>query len=81
MQNPQEAAIKALPDTGVGLELERQLSAAFIIGERYGTRATSWLTLDAQGKIDITEQRFGPLGRFVGETTLTLPSDSLEPAS
>lgn len=81
MQNPQEAAIKALPDTGVGLELERQLSAAFIIGERYGTRATSWLTLDAQGKIDITEQRFGPLGRFVGETTLTLPNDSLEPAS
>ena len=74
MLNPQEAAVEELPDTGVGLALERQLSAAFIVGERYGTRATSWLTLDAQGNIDITEQRFGPLGRFEGETSLALPS-------
>ena len=79
MQNPQEAATEALPDTGVGLTLERQLSAAFIIGEHYGTRATSWLTLDAQGGIEITEQRFGPLGRFEGETTLALPNDPCEP--
>ena len=77
MQNPQQAATEALPDTGVGLELERQLSAAFIIGERYGTRATSWLTLDHAGHIEITEQRFGPMGRFEGETTLALPSDAL----
>lgn len=81
MQNPQQAADEALPDTGVGLELERQLSAAFIIGERYGTRATSWLTLDAQGNIEMTEQRFGPLGRFEGQTTLALPSDSSLPAT
>tara|TARA_R110001592_G_scaffold225214_5_gene480989 strand:- start:227 stop:472 length:246 start_codon:yes stop_codon:yes gene_type:complete len=78
MQNPQEAAIEELPDTGVGLELERQLSAAFIVGERYGTRATSWLTLDSDGHIEVTEQRFGPLGRFEGETSLALPSSSLE---
>lgn len=77
MQNPQTAAVEELPDTGVGLELERQLSAAFIVGERYGTRATSWLTLDSHGHIEITEQRFGPLGRFEGETTLALPSGSL----
>ncbi|WP_235041836.1 NRDE family protein [Vreelandella profundi] len=74
MQNPQEAANEELPDTGVGVALERQLSAAFIVGERYGTRATSWLTLDAQGNIDITEQRFGPLGSDEGETSLALPS-------
>ncbi len=74
MHNSQEAAVEALPDTGVGLALERQLSAAFIVGEEYGTRATSWLTLDARGSIAITEQRFGPLGRFEGETSLTLPS-------
>lgn len=76
MQNPQEAAIEELPDTGVGLELERQLSAAFIIGERYGTRATSWLTLDHAGNTEITEQSFGPLGRFESETTLTIPKHS-----
>ncbi|OWV29242.1 NRDE family protein [Halomonas campaniensis] len=77
MQNPQQAADEALPDTGVGLELERQLSAAFIVGEHYGTRATSWLTMDSHGQIEITEQRFGPLGRFEGETTLALPCGSL----
>lgn len=74
IQNPQEAAVEELPDTGVGLALERQLSAAFIIGDRYGTRATSWLTLDSHGCIEVTEQRFGPLGYFEGETTMVLPS-------
>ncbi|MFP3480263.1 NRDE family protein, partial [Burkholderia sp. SIMBA_057] len=59
-----------LPDTGVGIALERQLSAAFIIGEQYGTRATTWLTLDKNGHATLTEQRFGPLGRFYGESTL-----------
>ena len=59
-----------LPDTGVGLTLERQLSAAFIVGEQYGTRATTWLTLNQEGHVTLTEQRFGPLGRFKGENTL-----------
>lgn len=77
MQSPLEAPIEKLPDTGVGLELERQLSAAFIIGERYGTRATSWLTLDGAGNIEITEQSFGPLGRFENETTLAITDHPL----
>lgn len=64
----------ALPDTGVGLTLERQLSAAFILGEAYGTRATTWLSLSEQGDVTLTEQRFGPLGRFQGETTLATPA-------
>ncbi|WP_030071861.1 NRDE family protein [Halomonas alkaliantarctica] len=70
LHNPQTAPDDQLPDTGVGLTLERQLSSAFIVGEHYGTRATTWLTLNQQGQINITEQRFGPLGRFEGETTL-----------
>ncbi|HBS19090.1 MAG: NRDE family protein [Pseudomonadota bacterium] len=71
LQNPGQAADHLLPDTGVGVTLERQLSAAFIVGEQYGTRATTWLTLSHRGDVAITEQRFGPLGRFTGETTLT----------
>lgn len=80
MQNPQEASVEKLPDTGVGVDLERQLSAAFIIGEHYGTRATSWLTLDHQGHIEITEQSFAALGRFKGETTLRLFNGSNGPS-
>lgn len=71
LHSPQIAPDARLPNTGVGVTLERQLSAAFIIGEQYGTRATTWLTLSQQGEVAMTEQRFGPLGRFEGETTLS----------
>ncbi|MCW4148492.1 MULTISPECIES: NRDE family protein [Halomonadaceae] len=74
-QNSRQAPLSALPDTGVGTELEKQLSAAFIVGERYGTRATSWLTLADNGDISLTEQRFGPCGTFEGETTLSVPCE------
>ncbi|EGP21189.1 hypothetical protein GME_02560 [Halomonas sp. TD01] len=73
LHDSQTAPDEQLPDTGVGLTLERQLSSAFIVGEHYGTRATTWLTLNHQRQVKITEQRFGPLGRFEGETTLTTP--------
>jgi len=36
-----------LPDTGVGLPLERRLSPAFIVGDAYGTRSTSVLLFGA----------------------------------
>lgn len=71
LHNPQIAPDTQLPNTGVGVTLERQLSAAFIIGEQYGTRATTWVTLSQQGEVAMTEQRFGPLGRFEGETSLS----------
>ncbi|MDX1465917.1 MAG: NRDE family protein [Halomonas sp.] len=57
----------ALPETGVGLERERQLSSCFIVGRDYGTRATSWLSWQADGVIEIGEWRFGPLGIRLGE--------------
>lgn len=59
-----------LPDTGIGLERERWLSAAFIRGEQYGTRASSVVAIGHDGAGLITERRFGPNGRFDGETTL-----------
>ena len=59
-----------LPDTGVGLERERWLSAAFIRGERYGTRASTVLAIDHAGRGVIVERRFGPGGRFEGQTML-----------
>ena len=72
LHDPALAEISLLPDTGIGLELERQLSAAFIVGEQYGTRATTWLTLDVRGNATLTEQRFGPFGRYLGDTTLNV---------
>ena len=64
------AADTDLPDTGVGIELERMLSAAFIRGPRYGTRASTIITIDHAGQGWIHERRFGPQGVFEGETSL-----------
>jgi len=59
-----------LPDTGVGLELERKLSPAFIRDPVYGTRASTIIAIDYEGRGYISERRFGPSGVFEGETTL-----------
>jgi uncharacterized protein with NRDE domain len=67
MGDPSPAADHQLPDTGVGLELERRLSAAFIVGQEYGTRATTWLEWRADGHLAIGERRFGPEGVMLGE--------------
>lgn len=56
----QQAPNSELPDTGMGVDLERQLSAAFIRGQHYGTRATTWLEWTAGGKLDISELSYGP---------------------
>ncbi|SHE35302.1 Uncharacterized conserved protein, contains NRDE domain [Modicisalibacter ilicicola DSM 19980] len=56
-----------LPDTGVGLELERFLSAPFIVGDEYGTRASTWVRWEAESGIAIGERAFGPLGRLLEE--------------
>lgn len=56
-----------LPDTGIGLDLERQLSPMFIRGERYGTRACSLALRHIDGSVVLRERRFGPSGAFDGE--------------
>jgi len=60
----------ALPDTGVGIELERRLSPVFVRGERYGTRATTLIALEREGGGVIEEHRFGPNGVVQGQATL-----------
>ncbi len=57
----------ALPDTGVGLERERMLSAAFVISDAYGTRSTTALSVDANRKVRFNEWSFGPGGGSLGE--------------
>ncbi|HEX5960059.1 MAG TPA: NRDE family protein [Rhodanobacteraceae bacterium] len=59
-----------LPDTGVGLELERRLSSVFVRGKDYGTRATTLIALARDGGGVIEERRFGPDGAAEGQTAL-----------
>ena len=59
-----------LPDTGVGLERERRLSACFLRGETYGTRASTVITVDDQGRGQLVERSFGLGGAPAGEATV-----------
>ena len=61
-----------LPHTGVPLEWERTLSAAFIEGPEYGTRASTVVRVDIEGGVEFEERRFGPNAVFAGESRFSL---------
>lgn len=63
------ASDNAWPDTGVGIELERFLSAPFIVGADYGTRASTVVLFDA-AQATFHERSFGPGGIDLGESLL-----------
>lgn len=55
-----------LPDTGIGIEMERFLAPAFIRGETYGTRASTVLCASVRGNAYMEERSWGPHGRPQG---------------
>jgi uncharacterized protein with NRDE domain len=50
-----------LPDTGVGLELERALSAAFIKSPGYGTRSSTVILVDYNNHVAFHERVYDPV--------------------
>jgi uncharacterized protein with NRDE domain len=54
------AADDDLPDTGVGSERERLLSAPFIRSDVYGTRASTVLTIARDGEVRLVERSAAP---------------------
>ena len=62
----------ALPDTGVGLEMERWLSPPFVRGGRYGTRCSTVVLVEADAMV-FAERRYGPDGRPQGDSCVRLP--------
>jgi uncharacterized protein with NRDE domain len=72
LADTREAPDEQLPRTGVPIELERRLSATFINGASYGTRASSLLLLDDKETV-LYERRYGPHGHFEGESILRFP--------
>ena len=49
-----------LPETGVGIELERVLSSVFIKTEKYGTRCSTVLLIDQQDNVQFIERTYLP---------------------
>lgn len=54
------SADNKLPDTGVGLERERSLSAAFIKSPGYGTRSSTVILVDNNNHVEFHERVFHP---------------------
>ncbi|GGK04549.1 NRDE family protein [Luteimonas terricola] len=61
-----------LPDTGVGLALERALSPPFVDGPEYGTRCST-IVLVARDHVLFAERRYGPAGVRSGDSIAMVP--------
>jgi len=61
-----------LPNTGVGYDLEKMLSAICIRSENYGTCSSSVLTVAKSGEINFTERTYPVGGRKEGVVNYTL---------
>ncbi len=68
LADPRRYPDEQLPTTGVSLYWERALSAAFIVGDAYGTRASSLLQFTDDGRVAFVERRFGPGAVELGES-------------
>ncbi|MBW4935650.1 NRDE family protein [Marinobacter sp. F4206] len=60
LQDTTPAPDNLLPDTGIGIETERFLSSPFIVGDAYGTRATTVVSVSRRGEVRVSEQTWGP---------------------
>jgi uncharacterized protein with NRDE domain len=68
LRDDRVAADETLPATGVPLDWERRLSAPFIVGERYGTRCTTVITIGRDGVVSFVERRFDAAGAVTGDS-------------
>lgn len=72
------AADSDLPRTGVATELERALSPMFISTEGYGTRSSTALLVDREGRARFIERSYAPGGERWTDRTFEF---QLEPAA
>lgn len=68
LQDEARPADSELPETGIGLELERLLAPVFIRAERYGTRASTLLMVCADHRVVLRERRYGADASRLGES-------------
>ena len=62
-----------LPDTGIGLEKERALSAVFVSTKGYGTRSSTVVLVDRENRITFYERTFDGSRRVTGTVEFRLP--------
>lgn len=63
-----------LPSTGLPQDWERIVSAPFIVNERYGTRCSTVLLVERNGRTVLQERRFDPSGVQTGTSRFEFTS-------
>lgn len=74
LRSEYQAENQTLPDTGVTKELEKALSSEFIVLPDYGTRSTTGLIVDGDGRLEMVERTFGRGGEPTGRKLWEEPS-------
>lgn len=72
LRDGEPAALGELPETGVGLATETLLSSVFIASAHYGTRASTALIVEADGRQRMIERSFGVNGVQLGEVVVDI---------
>jgi uncharacterized protein with NRDE domain len=67
LSDPAPFADGLLPDTGIGLERERLLSPLFIAGSEYGTRSSTVILVEHDGRVFFRERSFDDRQRVTGD--------------
>jgi uncharacterized protein with NRDE domain len=75
LDDREPAAGESAPDGGLPPELERALSAPFVLNARYGTRCSTVVLTGHDGRTVAAERRFDAAGRQTGATRLEFVSD------
>ncbi|MBV7316051.1 NRDE family protein [Shewanella sp. NIFS-20-20] len=75
LQDQSRPSDDLLPNTGIGREWERLLSAIFIISPDYGTRSASILIKNQQGQLELSETRFNQKGKTIGSEVINWMCD------
>jgi uncharacterized protein with NRDE domain len=57
---------------GLPREWAQALSAPFVLHAEYGTRCSTVLLLEGDGRLQLVERRFDPAGQLSGETEFSL---------
>ncbi len=71
LQDAEQAEDSQLPDTGIGIELERLLSPRFIQSTTYGTRACTLVFWHRNQSVEVIERSFDATG-ITGEKLATI---------
>lgn len=72
--NAEKAPDELLPNTGVGIELERILSPLFITSSHYGTRSSTILLVDKENNVTFHERTYQQ-GEFQNENIFKFSID------